>query len=174
MRHLARIYFPPISWVHPLLPFVGHAGSYVTISLQRSAGRPGKVPFSSSSSSSSSSVSHAAKYVGVYRRIIHGTWSPYPTTPCGIISTPPNKWYRARQMLLAEIHGARGYKLFFSRAKATCSAIRNEGRGKEIPFSIERYNFARFKSSCNNDRSAWFKSPRKWFHNLTQKWLIFC
>ena len=27
VRHLARIYLPPISWVHPLLPFVGHAVS---------------------------------------------------------------------------------------------------------------------------------------------------
>jgi len=70
MRHLARIYLPPISWVHPLLPFVGHAVSRHDLA---PIGREQLVKFHFLLPPLSPRASHAAKYVDVYRRIIHGT-----------------------------------------------------------------------------------------------------
>lgn len=135
MRHLARIYLLPISWVHPLVPFVGHAGFPVTISHQR--------------------------------RLAEFRFPP-PAPPrtrpsmsmfTGALSTERDHLTRQQHAVLYQLHPAndtaqsysrkstrrsRGYKsFFFSRAKATRSTARNEGRGKEILFSTSRDTISR-------------------------------
>lgn len=96
---------------------------------------------------------------------------PLPPPPCmrpsmsmftGALSIGRDYLTRRRCVVLYRLHPAkvtrgnpRGYKLFFSRAKATCSAIGMKEKEKRFLFPFERYNFARFNSSCNNDWSDW-------------------
>lgn len=85
---------------------------------------------------------------------------------CGIISAPPSKWYPCKATRGNPRRRRTGLQVVLFTGES--DVFRNaewRKRKREIPFAIERYNFARFNSSYNNGGLG--KSSRKCFRNLT-------